>query len=103
MAQTVNREKNSMFYATPIYSVDGDLVYGLRRDSILPDSTDTAIDIVQANADQLAQLSYSLYGTPDFWWAIAELNHVVDPMTEIVAGITLRVPSKERLLAIINQ
>lgn len=39
-----------------------------------------------------------LLGAPGRWWAIADTTSVVDPFSELAAGVTLRVPTLERLL-----
>jgi hypothetical protein len=87
-----------MFATTPIYQVGSSVVFGLRRESILPDPTDSVVQVTQAWEGRLDLLSYELYGTVDLWWAVAELNHLVDPFTEVVSGVQLRVPSRDRLL-----
>lgn len=37
-------------------------------------------------------VSFDLFGTPDFWWRILEVNGMKD-ILEFKAGITLRIPS----------
>lgn len=37
-------------------------------------------------------------GDARFWWAVADLNNVVDPFVELVVGNQLRSPSVPRLL-----
>ena len=37
-------------------------------------------------------VSFDLFGTPDFWWRIMEVNGMKD-ILEFKSGITLRIPS----------
>lgn len=102
MTERVDLDKHSMFATTPIYRVNDTLVFGLRRDSILPDDSDVMVKVLQAWESRLDLLSVEMYGTPHLWWAIAELNHVIDPFTEITAGKELRIARRERLLNLIE-
>jgi hypothetical protein len=65
-----------------------------------PDHTDTIMVVPTQYNLQPYNLSYDLYGTKDYWWAFMVLNPDVirDPIYDFVAGITIRVPTKERLI-----
>ena len=102
MAEQLQLDKNSMFIRTPVYSVNGTIVFGLRREVVVPDPSDSVIEVTQTMVGDLNTLSYELYGTTELWWAIAELNHILDPMTEVVAGLQLRVPNRDRLFNILS-
>ncbi|RMH15267.1 MAG: hypothetical protein D6698_11365 [Gammaproteobacteria bacterium] len=43
-------------------------------------------------------LSYQLYGKPDYWWVFGVLNHWEDPVYDLKVGMTLRAPSRARIL-----
>jgi len=102
VAEQLSLDKNSMFIRTPAYSVGGDTVFGLRREVVWPDPTDTIMGVTQATAGKLDLIAYQLYGTADLWWVIAEMNHIIDPMTEVVIGTQLRVPRQDRLFNILS-
>lgn len=102
MPESIQLDKWSMFRQTPLYEIDGDLTFGLRRVTVLPANDDRMLDVVQAMESRLDLLSNDLYGTPHLWWAIAELNALVDPMTEVKIGSQLRVPTKARLMALLS-
>jgi hypothetical protein len=91
-----------MFIRTPVYNVNNTIVFGLRREVIAPDPTDSIIGVTQTMVGDLGILAYELYGTSELWWVIAELNHILDPMTEVVEGLQLRVPSRDRLFNILS-
>ena len=95
-------DKNSMFVRTPAYRVDDVVVFGLRREVIVPDVTDMIIEVTQAMSGRLDLLSYELYGTSDLWWVICDLNQIVDPMTEANTGAQLRVPRRDRLFSVLS-
>ena len=91
-----------MFGNTPVYRQGGNLVFGLRIDQIPPDSTDTVIELTQAMGDKVLRLlANDIYGTTGLWWAIADLNGIVDPMTEVAPGSKLRIASAARLASVL--
>lgn len=90
-----------MFTGTPIYQVGSDLVFGLRRDSIVPDDTDVTVEVTQTWENRLDLLSFELYGTTALWWIIADLNNMTDPMFQAPAGTQLRVPQKDRVFGLL--
>lgn len=68
---------------------------------IKPDPTDKAIVVSTAYNYRPYNLSYELYGSKDYWWVfqILNLDVIRDPIYDFKAGITIRVPTKERLLS----
>jgi hypothetical protein len=95
---TVELPNYSMFATTPFYmGDDGELVFGLRRDPVLPDSTDKAYTVEQFGKDKLWLISELFYKTKDLWWVISSVNNVVDPLVGVKLGTTLRIPTVERL------
>lgn len=68
------------------------------------DSTDIAMT-VSAKFDQRPDLlSNELYGTPELWWIFIVRNpdQMVDPIYDLVAGLDLFVPTKQRALSILG-
>ncbi len=49
-------------------------------------------------------LSNDLYGTPDLWWIFVVRNpdQMVDPIYDLVSGLELYVPTKQRALSLIG-
>lgn len=86
----------SMFMSTPIYSVEGETVFGLMRDPIVPDPTDQAYTVPAAAEDRLWLVADLFYQTSELWWVIALVNQILDPM-QLPAGTQLRIPTKSRL------
>jgi len=64
------------------------------------DPTDKAYVIPTNYHQRPYNLSFELYGTKDYWWVFQVLNLDVirDPIYDFTAGLTIRVPTKERLL-----
>lgn len=102
MDTVVKLGRASMFLRTPVYKVGTDLVFGQRRESVTPDDTDMSIEVTQPMVGRLDLLAYDLYGNSELWWAIAELNNLVDPITEVTLGVQLRVPRRDRLFNILT-
>lgn len=60
-------------------------------------ASDTIYHVVEANQEgRLDIISNIYYGTPAYFWAIADANNIIDPLT-IVAGTVLLVPNIESL------
>jgi hypothetical protein len=91
-----------MFIRTPVYRVNGTVVFGLRRDVVPPDVTDRVVEVTQPMEDRTDLLAFEFYGATELEWAIWEMNHIVDPMTEIKHGVQLRVPTRDRLFNILS-
>jgi len=91
-----------MFRETPIHRVNGEVVFALRQEVFLPDPTDLVVEVTQATAGKLDLIAFESYGKSELWWVIAELNQIVDPMTEIQVGVELRVPRRERVFNILT-
>lgn len=49
-------------------------------------------------------LSYELYGTPNYWWVFMILNPntIKDPIYDFKAGISIYVPTSNRLSTILG-
>lgn len=95
---TVALPEQSMFVNTPVYRLaDGTVVFGLRQPVALPAAGDSLVPVAGVNENRLDIISSSVYGTPSFWWAIADCSAVVDPLAEILTGRQLRVPAASRL------
>ena len=86
-----------MFGETPVYEVNGQLVFGLMVDVIVPDPTDFRHTVGVNEANRLDILSTKFYGTPELGWVIARVNNLVDPMEGFAVRQEIRIPSKDRL------
>lgn len=85
-----------MFAETPIYEVDGEFVFGLRRESVLPDSSDVLYTVPQMLENKIWLVSELFYDIPDLWWVIASVNNINDPLI-LPYGTQLRIPTQVRL------
>jgi len=92
-----------MWTNTPVYNVAGQLVFGLLRPSIIPDPSDQIFTVTQPNQNNLQFIANTLYNDPSLWWAIAELNFMLDPLTDLPTGTDLRVATQQRMNLILNQ
>jgi len=98
MADNVQLPPRSAYVKTPIYRLaDGAVVFGLQRPAVLPDPSDRNLTMPAPFEGRLDLISNELYGVPDFWWAIAQVSALVDPLMEAPEGAVLRVPLKSRL------
>ena len=45
----------------------------------------------------LRLISALFYGSDIYWWVIGQYNSILDPYSEVVEGVVLRIPSKQTL------
>lgn len=93
-------QPKSAFQNTPVYKVGDDLVYGLLKPAISFLATDPVQAVTGMTENRLDAISNAAYGTPDYWWVLAEANDIVDVQAGIPAGLSLRVPSAARVAAL---
>lgn len=60
---------------------------------------DTFYKVTPKDANRLDLISYRMYGTPLYWWAIAEASFIKDPF-RVPTGTILRIPSPASLYSI---
>ena len=87
----------SMFSRTPVYEVNGIILFGLMMDPVIASSTDQIYVMPQAEESRLDLISALFYGTPQLWWIIALVNNITDPIVGAPPGTALRIPTKDRL------
>lgn len=89
-----------MFAKTPVKEIDGNLVFGLMRDVVVPDATDDLYTVGAGEHDRLDLISARFYGTSHLWWVIARVNNLLDPEKGFEIKAQIRVPTKTRLAAV---
>jgi len=97
-----NIPETSEYRRTPVYKVDDELVFGLLNLPIVKARTDTYVIVKQGSENRLDLVSSAVYGTPIYWWVIATLNDIIDPMTEVPVGKVLRVIPPDILIPYLN-
>jgi hypothetical protein len=60
----------------------------------------TVGDHDQANAPGIA---YNIYGDKGYWWVICMYNGIIDPVTELVPGTVLELPSINDINSVLSQ
>jgi hypothetical protein len=98
--QRIELPAYSMFATTPVYDVDGDIVFGLMADVVVPDLSDQLFVVPLAGVNRLDLISDEFYGTPSLWWVIARVNNVQDAIVAVPVGTVIRVPTKDRLASL---
>ena len=87
----------SAFSATPVVSVGENVVFGLMEPTVLPSNTDWRATVGQADENRIDRIAARHLGDSRYWWAIAQLNNMIDPLTEVVAGTVIKVPDRQSL------
>lgn len=54
--------------------------------------------ITDSEAQQLDAVAYRYYGDSQLWWLIAAFNFIIDPYTEVVPGLKVRVPRLDEVM-----
>lgn len=85
-----------MFVNTPVYRTGEEIVFGLRQPAMFQSANDSIATVPLQFEGRLDAISNNLYGSPDFWWAIADLNDLVDPFL-LEAGTQLRTGPRQNL------
>lgn len=100
--------KNSWLNVTDLLiaeddSVSGSVTFWETPDfsEVIPQSEDLLIEIDQRYLGRLDLLSYDVYGDSDLWWIIALANDIVLIPTDVRLGMTVRVPPKNYVDALI--
>ena len=86
-----------MFSKTPVYDVNGVIVFGLQQPVVLPAIGDEIYTVTLPLENRLDKISTLFYGTPTLWWAIAQVNNLVDVLIGVPVGTQLRIPNRSRL------
>lgn len=66
------------------------------------DSTDVTYVLEKKFEQRPDLLAQSFYGDPYLWWVICQYNTVLDFNTEFVEGLILKIPTQNRVLALIS-
>lgn len=64
--------------------------------------TDTSLVLESKYEHAPDLLAYDLYGDENLWWVIPQVNELEDPIWDLKDGMSLRVPSVNRLKAILK-
>jgi nucleoid-associated protein YgaU len=95
---------HSILMKAPLLLVNDVPEWGIRTPSDQQELADDLLYITKSN-DRLPLVAHYVYGDVRLWWAIYDYNRTVlgdaYPLF-IPAGLTLRIPPKDRVLAEIN-
>jgi hypothetical protein len=47
-------------------------------------------------------IAYKFYNTTDLWWAICLFNDIIDPVTELYSGVSIRIPDLAEMSPLIQ-
>lgn len=62
------------------------------------DITDTRYTVEKIYEGRLDLIALAFFNEPRYWWIIAQLNNILDPISEIEEGRILNIPTKDRML-----
>lgn len=87
----------SLYVKTPVHDVDGTVFFGLMVPPVMPAATDRIVTVTQGDEQRLDRLAAQYLGDARYWWAIAVLNNLTDPLTQVTTGTLLRIPDRASL------
>lgn len=67
------------------------------------DNTDRVYTVENLYEGNPQVISTLFYGEPRYWWFICQFNNILDPISEIVAGRVLIIPTKDRLRLLLTR
>jgi len=59
----------------------------------------TRYTVTRDNLKRIDWISYQMYGDSALWWVLALVNHIRNPLRDLVAGVTLTVPTMSAITA----
>lgn len=95
-------EKNSTLVRTSRYvsggstEVNQTALEWWEREVFLSAEDDNNYVVEKKFEGRLDLIAAIFLGEPRMWWIIAMLNNIVDPVTEVVEGVILYIPTAER-------
>lgn len=100
--------KSSVYNKTSRYVHGGSTEVGelgiewWERRNFKTDPTDTIFTVDNFHSNRLDLIANIFYGEPRYWWIIAQVNNILDPQQEVYPGRILSIPSKDRLMLLLN-
>jgi hypothetical protein len=86
------------FRGTNVYESDGKRFYETWYPSEIPvDANDFYFTVTSGTANRLDLISFAQYGTTDYYWLLAMINEINDPLGELPAGSIIRCITPQRL------
>lgn len=97
-------KKSSPYYDTTKRNVFVNYLDTMTFREIPSDPTDELITIDTKFNQRPDLLSFDKYGTPNLWWIFVVRNpdQMTDPIYDLVTGLDLYVPTKQRLFSILG-
>lgn len=94
-------KSGSPYYYTPQTSW---YLENIKLRDLQNDPTDKFVQITSNYEFRPYNLSYELYGNPDYWWVFMVLNPdlIKDPIYDFTTGKRIRIPTKERIFSIVS-
>lgn len=76
----------------------------LRRPlNLTEDDGDVFVQVTQEMEKRPDLVASKAYNNSDLWWVIYEFNNIRDPFFGLKAGMLIRIPALERVLAAIDE
>lgn len=94
--------KSSRYVSGGVTETNGRAIEWWERVVLETAPDDTQFVVEKRFAGRLDLIAAVFLDEPRYWWVIAQLNNILDPASEVVEGIVLRIPSRERMKLILG-
>jgi len=90
---SIPEDVNSRLRLTPVIKESGILRYGLWEPlDIVLNGTESSIVVDSTSENRPDLISMEVYGVVDYWWVIMQVNNILMPIRDLVAGKILIIP-----------
>lgn len=76
---------------------NGKIEWWERSTSFTSDDTDSEYAVENRYEGRLDKIASDFFGNPRYWWIIAQINNILDPIKEITPGRIIKIPSLQRV------
>jgi hypothetical protein len=94
--------QRSRYVAGGVTEVNRSALEWWERSNFQADDTDRFYAVEDKFAGRLDLIAQLFLEDTRLWWFIAQFNAILDPFTEIFGGRILRIPTKERVQAMLT-
>lgn len=89
--------KNGRYTRGGVSEVSGSSIEWWDKRNVQHDPSDIVYIMESKYENRPDLLGYVFYGDPGLWWVICQYNGILDPMTELVEGKPLLIPTKTKV------
>jgi hypothetical protein len=103
MAETNSTKiRTSRYVSGGTTEVNSSALEWWERSVFLSNPDDSSYVVEKKFVGRLDLIAATFLGEPRYWWVIAMLNNILDPVNEVTEGVLLYIPTVDRIKTIIS-